>query len=76
MGVLFDEVEKQARSLSMQEKALLARILVEELDPETDLDIEELWVTESQRRYAGYLDGTIEAHAGDDVMARVRRQLG
>jgi len=33
MGATFEELEKQARALSPKEKAALARILIDELDP-------------------------------------------
>jgi len=36
MSALFDNLEKQARLLNPQEKATLARILIEELDPAAD----------------------------------------
>ncbi len=75
MSILFDDIERQTRQLSVSEKALLARILVEEIDPSEDRDVEQLWITESQRRYEGYLNATIEAQPGDEVMARVRRRL-
>lgn len=50
MSALFDELEKQARGLSPQEKASLARILIEELDPAVDAGVEQLWIDEAQRR--------------------------
>ncbi len=36
MGMASEELEKQARSLSTEEKATLARILIEELDTAID----------------------------------------
>jgi hypothetical protein len=36
MGMVFEELEKQARSLSPEEKETLARILIEELDTAID----------------------------------------
>ncbi len=32
MSIAFDELEKQARALSLKEKATLARLLIEELE--------------------------------------------
>lgn len=75
MSTLFDEVEKQARSLSPQEKASLARILIEELDPTIDEGVEQVWIHEAQRRYDAFLKGEIEARPGDAVMARARNRL-
>ncbi len=75
MDILFDEVQRQARLLPLREKALLARILVEELDPETDDDVEQLWLAESRRRLEAYRSGKIEALPGDEVMTRLFARL-
>ena len=75
MSTLFDEVEKQARLLTAAERATLARILIEGLDPAVDRDVDQLWISEAQRRYQAYLTGEIEAHPGDEVMARARKRL-
>lgn len=75
MSALFDELESKARTLTPREKATLARILIEELDPTVDAGFEELWIEEAQRRYEAFLKGELEALAGDDVMARARSRL-
>jgi len=75
MSALFDELEKQARTLTAREKALLARILIEELDPSLDTDVEQLWIAEAQRRYQAFLSGELETLPGDEVMARARSRL-
>ena len=75
MSALLDELEKQSRLLTAQEKATLARILIEGLDPSQDRDVEQVWITEAQRRYQAYLRGEIEAHDGDEVMTRARNRL-
>jgi len=75
MGALLDELEKQSRLLTAQEKATLARILIEGLDPSQDREVEQVWIAEAQRRYQAYLRGEIEAHDGDEVMTRARNRL-
>ena len=75
MSALLDELEKQSRLLTAQEKATLARILIEGLDPSQDRDVEQVWIDEAQRRYQAYLRGEIEAHDGDEVMTRARNRL-
>ena len=75
MSALLDELEKQSRLLTAQEKATLARILIEGLDPSQDSDVEQVWVAEAQRRYQAYLRGEVEAHDGDEVMTRARKRL-
>ena len=75
MSTLFDELEKQARLLTPQEKATLARILIEDLDPSRDTEVEQIWIAEAQRRYELYLKGETESLAGDEVMSRARNRL-
>ena len=75
MSALLDELEKQSRLLTAQEKATLARILIEGLDPSQDRGVEQVWIAEAQRRYEAYLRGEIEAHDGDEVMTRARNRL-
>jgi putative addiction module component (TIGR02574 family) len=75
MSALLEELKKQTRLLTAQEKATLARILIEGLDAPNDTNVEQLWVAESQRRYEAYRRGEIEAHPGDEVMTRARNRL-
>jgi hypothetical protein len=74
MGMAFEELEKQARSLSVEEKATLARILIEELDTDIDPNAEQLWLEEAQRRYDAFHRGDLEARPGDEVMQRARER--
>ena len=75
MSTQFEEIQKQVTSLPPNEKAALARQLIEELDETTDSDVEQLWAVEAQRRYESYLNGEIEASPGDEVMKRARARL-
>jgi hypothetical protein len=75
MSALLDHIEKQVRLLTPKEKATVARLLIEELDPSIDSEVEQLWIAESQRRYQGYLRGEIKSLPGDEVMSRARSRL-
>lgn len=75
MGTRFKELEKQARALSAREKAALARVLIENLDPSVDPDAEKLWIDEAQRRYDVFVAGKLPALPGEEVMRRARRRL-
>jgi hypothetical protein len=75
MSTQFDDIEKQARSLPLKEKAALARLLIADLDQTVDEDAERLWLEEAQRRYEAYLKGELEALPGEDVMKRARERL-
>ena len=76
MSELLEELKKKSRLLTAQEKATLARILIEGLDASADSNVEQLWVAESKRRYQAYIRGEIEACPGDEVMTRARKRLG
>lgn len=69
------KLEKQARALSPRQKAALARVLIEDLDPIVHPDAERLWIEEAQRRYDAYLAGKLTAVPGEEVMRRARRRL-
>jgi hypothetical protein len=75
MSAHFEDIEREARALPLKEKAALARLLIEELDPSVDADAEQLWIVEAQRRYDAYLRGELEALPGDDVMNRARNRI-
>ena len=75
MSTQFDDIEKQARSLPLKEKAALARLLIADLDQTVDEDAERLWLEEAERRYEAYLRGELEALPGEDVMKRARERL-
>jgi putative addiction module component (TIGR02574 family) len=75
MSPLFDQVQKQAQSLTVQEKAALAHLLIEELDSASEADVEQVWMAESRRRYEAYLRGELQPVPGDEAMARARRRI-
>jgi hypothetical protein len=75
MSMAFEELEKHARALSLDEKACLARILIEELDTAIDPNAEQLWLEEAQRRYEAFRSGELEARPGDEVMQRGRDRI-
>lgn len=75
MSTLLEDLERQARSLTPREKASLARVLIDELDPAVDAEVEQLWIDEAQRRYDAFLTGELEALPGDAVMQRARDRL-
>jgi len=76
MSMAFEELEKHARALTVEEKAALARILIEELDTMVDPNADQLWLEESQRRYDAFVRGEIEPLDGDEVMQQARDRLG
>jgi putative addiction module component (TIGR02574 family) len=75
MSSQFDDLEKRARALSREEKAALARVLIDELDPVNEPGVNELWLEEARRRYDAYRRGETQSIPGDEAMARARNRL-
>ena len=75
MSTQFEDIQRQVRMLPPNERAALARLLIEELDQSFDGNVEQLWIEEAQRRYDAYLKGEINARQGDEVMSRARARL-
>jgi hypothetical protein len=71
----FDDLEKQARALPTDQKAALARSLIDDLDDRSDADVERLWLEEARRRYEAYRRGDTPSVPGDEAMARARQRL-
>ena len=75
MSSQFDDLEKRVRTLSREEKAALARVLIDELDPVNEPGVDELWLEEARRRYDAYRRGEMQSAPGDEAMARARSRL-
>ena len=75
MSSQFDDLTKRIRALPARERVELVRVLIDDLDPGKDPDVEKLWLEEAERRYAQYLRGEVEAIPGDEVMAEARKRL-
>jgi hypothetical protein len=75
MATTFEELEKQARALTPNEKAALAHILIEQLDASSDVDAERLWVELAQQRYDAFAAGELPAVPGTEAMRRARARL-
>jgi putative addiction module component (TIGR02574 family) len=77
MSTTLDELKQQAAKLSATERAELALSLIESLEaPADDGDVERAWQLEIERRVAEIDSGEVQPLPGDEVFARLRRQLG
>jgi putative addiction module component (TIGR02574 family) len=68
-------IELDAIRLPHRDRARLALRLIESLDPGKDEDVDELWLTESERRLKAYDDGTTSARDIDDALTEIEKQL-
>ena len=67
-------IEKDAIQLPHRERARLALRLIESLDPGKNENVEELWLTEAERRLKEYDDGTISARDIDEALLEIEKQ--
>ena len=70
-STLREELDK----LSPNQKAELARTLIDSLDEDLDEAVEHFWLDEAARRYEAYRRGEMASHPAAEVFARVRTRL-
>ncbi|MBI5603534.1 MAG: addiction module protein [Deltaproteobacteria bacterium] len=73
MPTTFDEVEQQARSLSLDERARLTEVLLETLSDESLKNIQAAWQREIEERVAAYDRGEVKTYSAEDVFAEASR---
>ena len=72
MQTSLEQLEDQALSLSPEERAKLAEVMLESLNAPL-ADIENAWAHEIEQRVAAYDRGESQAYAAKDVVAEVKR---
>jgi putative addiction module component (TIGR02574 family) len=75
MPTELEKCEQQAKHLSLQERALLIKRLIEGLDDLDEHDLEQLWIKEASRRFQEFKAGNIKARPGADVFYDARTRL-
>jgi putative addiction module component (TIGR02574 family) len=73
MSITLKEIEVQARSLSPEERARIADVLLESLRDAPLAEIEAAWDMEIERRIAAYDRGELETFSAENVFAEARR---
>jgi putative addiction module component (TIGR02574 family) len=73
MAVSRDKLFQEALELEQRDRAELAKLLIDSLDPTTEQDVEEAWMREIDRRTAELDAGTVQTIPWDTVRARLRR---
>jgi hypothetical protein len=67
-----DELRRQALTLSLDDRARLARDLLHSLDGLSEGEIEQLWLDEAERRRDEVVSGAVDTVAMADALAEVR----
>ena len=75
MARKFGEVESDAMELSLRERALLVERLLATLDLGEDVEAEELWLQEAERRYQEYRAGVIASKAAEQVFEDANKRF-
>ena len=73
MSETLKELERQARSLTAEERAQLAELLLESLREAPVAEIEAAWDREIEERVAAYDRGELKTLSAEDVFAEARR---
>ena len=73
MAATLQELEQQARSLSPDERARLADVLLDSLRDAPLAEIEAMWDREIEERVAAYGRGELEIFSAENVFAEARR---
>jgi putative addiction module component (TIGR02574 family) len=75
MYVDFESLTKEALERPASERARLARQLLESLDSLSQVELDQLWLDESQRRAEQIDCGDAETVPGEEVARKVRNLL-
>ena len=73
MSALLAEIEQQACSLSPDDRAHLAEVLLESLRAPSLFEIETEWEQEIERRVAAFDRGELPTYSAEEVFADARR---
>ena len=69
------ECEAQALQLPLAKRAELAEHLIASLDNIDEVQNEQLWINEADRRYNEYKKGNMSARCAEDVLRDARARI-
>ncbi|MFQ5791536.1 MAG: addiction module protein [Acidobacteriota bacterium] len=75
MATRKDELEVEVLRLPPDDRAELARRLIESLEDSDTGDFEAEWIEEAERRYAEYRKGLVAGRPGEDVIREAKARL-
>ena len=68
------KVFREVFELPEQERATLAGLLIESLEPAPDPEVEEAWAIEAERRWREIESGAVETIPWEEVRAKLYRR--
>lgn len=75
MAKTIEDIEKEIRSLSADDRMHLLRDLIADLDGSMDEDVEKVWLDEAERRYKELKEGEVEIILAEEVFTQARTRL-
>jgi putative addiction module component (TIGR02574 family) len=75
MSPRLKELEQEALTLPVSERAALAERLISSLDETDEAENERLWVAEAAGRYEAYKQGKIPARSAEEALRDARARL-
>ena len=72
MGDVLKELEKQVKTLTPEDRARLAEVLLESLQDTPIAEIEAAWDREIEQRIAAYDHGELQTISAEEVFAEAR----
>jgi putative addiction module component (TIGR02574 family) len=72
MARTMDDIWDELKALTIEQRSLLAEWLLDSLSTAEELEIEEEWVVEAERRVAEVEAGTARLIPAEDVMRELR----
>ena len=70
-----DELEVEVLDLPVEDRADLARRLIESLEEPPVGDFEAEWIEEAERRYSAYREGLTTGRPGQEVFREAKARL-
>ncbi|MBN2541819.1 addiction module protein [bacterium] len=67
-----ENLQKEILRLKEEDKIKLVKLILESLD-KTDIEIQNVWVKESENRYDAYKEGKAKLASYEEVMKRLER---
>lgn len=71
----FEELVAEVKKLSLKDRALLAKWIVESLDDLPEAEIEALWIEEAERRLDELEQGRATEVSAEEVLRRARAAI-
>lgn len=75
MDTRYDEIVADAMKLPLKERVRLAQQLASSLDDEIEIDVEELWFAEAERRLEELRSGKVAGIDSDEAFQNARKAL-